>query len=99
MNLTKKTINYWNNFYSKKKVISKPTKFALFCLKYLNSYSGILYDAGCGNARDTVFFNKKKINTIGLDISGVLLKLTKKQNKYLRKNLLKKISVITLKKK
>ena len=61
MNLTKKTISYWNNFYSKKKVINKPTKFALFCLKYLNLYSGTLYDAGCGNARDTVFFNKKKL--------------------------------------
>ena len=90
MNLTKKTINYWNNFYSKKKVINKPTKFALFCLKYLNSYSGTVYDAGCGNARDTIFFNRKNINTIGLDISGSVIKMNKKQNYHLRKKFLKK---------
>ncbi len=90
MNLSKKTIFYWNNFYSKKKVIKKPTKFALFCLKYLKSYDGTLYDAGCGNARDTVFFNKKKISTIGLDISGSVIKINKKQNKKLKKKFFKK---------
>ncbi len=90
MSLSKKTIHYWNNFYSKKKVINKPTKFALFCLKYLNSYSGILFDAGCGNARDTVFFNKKKINTIGLDISDSIIKINKKHNKRLKKKFIKK---------
>tara|TARA_B100000575_G_C22991508_1_gene571689 strand:+ start:318 stop:953 length:636 start_codon:yes stop_codon:yes gene_type:complete len=90
MNLTKKTINYWNNFYSKKKAINKPTNFAFFCLNYLNSYSGILYDAGCGNGRDTVFFNRKNINTIGLDISGSAIKINKKKNKQLQKKFFKK---------
>ena len=90
MNLAKKTINYWNNFYTKKKVVNKPTKFALFCLKYLKSYDGILYDAGCGNARDTVFFNKKKIDAIGLDISGSVIRINQKQNKKIKKKFKKR---------
>ena len=31
------------------------------------------------------FFLTKKINTIGLDISGSVIKINKKQNKHLRK--------------
>ena len=90
MNLKKRTIKYFNNFYKKKKIINKPTKFAFFCLKYLKFYKGTVYDAGCGNGRDTVFFNKNNINTLGLDISESVIKKNKKQNKNLEKKYFKK---------
>ena len=46
MNLNNLTIKYWNIFYKKKKLVSKPTKFSIFCLKFLKSYKGILFDLG-----------------------------------------------------
>lgn len=86
----KKAINYWNYFYSKKNIINKPSKFAIFCLKYLKNYQGDLFDIGCGNGRDAFFFNKKNINTIGLDFSNQIIKKNKRKNK---KALLKFIRV------
>lgn len=68
--------NYWNNFY-KKKHISKPTLFAKFCVSKLRNYNTIIYDIGCENGRDTIFFNKKKINSIGIGKSYSAIKKIK----------------------
>ena len=56
-----KIIKYWNYFYKNRIVSSNPTKFSQFCYKYLKNYKGILYDAGCGNGRDTIFFYRKNL--------------------------------------
>ena len=57
----KKKIKYWDNFYKKKKLTLKPSKFAIFCKKILKNYKGTLYDIGCGNGRDSIYFNKNNI--------------------------------------
>ena len=57
----KKIEKYWNSFYKKKGLINKPTKFSHFCLKLLKNYKNTLFDSGCGNGRDTVFFNKEEL--------------------------------------
>ena len=62
-------IKYWNNYYKKRNLIIKPTKFAIFCKKKLKKYKGVVYDIGCGNGRDSVYFNKNKIFCIGIDKS------------------------------
>ena len=62
-------LKYWNNYYQKKNLETKPTKFAIFCRKKLREYKGVLYDIGCGNGRDSVYFNKNKIFCIGIDKS------------------------------
>ena len=82
--------NYWNNFY-KKKHINKPTLFAKFCLSKLRNYNKTIFDIGCGNGRDTVFFNNKSINSIGIDKSYSAIKKNKKnfqkfRNKFINKN-------------
>ena len=93
MSLNKKKIfEYWDNFYKKKKVLIKPTNFSYFCYNFLKIYQGTLFDAGCGNGRDTVFFNKKKIKTIGLDTS---ISAIKKNIKIYKSILKKKTFVIT----
>ena len=86
----KKIEKYWNSFYKKKGLINKPTKFSHFCLKLLKNYKNTLFDSGCGNGRDTVFFNKEGINTIGLDISSKAIMNNKKKNYQLRNNFKKK---------
>ena len=70
--------NYWDRYYKKKNGILKPSNFALYLKKkYLKKYTGLIYDVGCGNGRDTIFFNRNGINCIGLDQSKVAIKKNK----------------------
>ena len=70
---------YWDNYYKFSKSPIKPTKFSIFCKKYLKSFKGILYDVGCGNGRDTIYFNRLKIeyNVDLNDLSKIETKLKK----------------------
>ena len=58
-------IKYWEKFY-KKFNIKKETKFSRFVLKRINRNNKLI-DIGCGNGRDTFFFLKKKIISVGAD--------------------------------
>lgn len=69
---------YWDNFYKKKKSPESETAFARFVYKKIKSLRFKIFDIGCGNGRDTIFFNKKKIQCIGLDKSGEIIKKNKK---------------------
>ena len=60
-----------------------------YCKKFLKNYKGDIYDIGCGNGRDTIFFNQNKINCIGLDQSSTVIKLNKKKFKKIKKNFIK----------
>ena len=72
-------LKYWNNFYKKKNLVIQPSKFATYCQKVLKDYKGIVYDIGCGNGRDVIFFNKKKIYCIGIDKSPQAIFKSKKK--------------------
>ncbi|PIP38781.1 MAG: hypothetical protein COX19_10830 [Desulfobacterales bacterium CG23_combo_of_CG06-09_8_20_14_all_51_8] len=71
---------YWKQWYRKFKY-RKPSDFAKFCVKRIPKGSTIL-DIGCGNMRDTLFFAKNKLKTIGVDIIDPGIELYKK-NKYI----------------
>ena len=75
----KKTIEYWNNFYKKKKTPIKQSAFSEFVLKKIKNKKMNLFDIGCGNGRDTNFFNKKKINCFGVDSSKEVITINKKK--------------------
>ena len=82
---------YWNNYYKNKNLTKKPTKFAIYCKSKLKKYKGVLYDIGCGNGRDVVYFNEKKIFCIGLDKSSSAISYDKLffssyKNKFQRAN-------------
>jgi tellurite methyltransferase len=81
--------NYWNKYYKQSKSPDKPTSFSIFCTKFLNNFSGVIYDLGCGNGRDTFFFNKIKHNCIGVDSCPIIITKNKKKNKLLVKNFIK----------
>lgn len=70
-------IYYWDNFYQKKIRISKPSSFAKFIVKKLKKNKTLL-DIGCGNGRDTFYFNKKGLNVVGLEKSKIAVKNNKK---------------------
>lgn len=61
-------ILYWDKFYQKKFNLSKPSSFAKFIFKYLKKNKKLI-DIGCGNGRDSFFFNKKNLNVCGIEKS------------------------------
>tara|TARA_B110000967_G_scaffold197552_1_gene229439 strand:+ start:42 stop:674 length:633 start_codon:yes stop_codon:yes gene_type:complete len=77
----KKLILYWNKFYNKK-IISKESTFAKFAYKIIKNQKGKILDIGCGNGRDSFFFNQKGYNVTGIDISQkAIQKNSKNKNK------------------
>ena len=64
----KNLVKYWNKFYKKKSIISEST-FAKFTYKKILNKKVKLLDIGCGNGRDSYFFNKKGFQVTGIDIS------------------------------
>lgn len=71
--------DFWNTFYKQKKTsISKESLFARFVQKYVQS-GKTLVDIGCGNGRDSIYFNNHGLNVIGIDGSTAAFKLL--QNK------------------
>lgn len=62
---------YWEKIYSKKKQFRHPSNFAQFIYKKFlkKKKEKKLIDIGCGNARDSFFFCKKKINVTAIDRS------------------------------
>ena len=88
--------HYWNAYYKseKKKLTSlKPSSFAvLFKKKYLNRSANLL-EIGCGNGRDTFFFNNKVNSIVALDSSAEAIyrnkkiaKINKMKIKFINKN-------------
>lgn len=74
--MKKKILNYWDKFYLKKHIL-KPSPFAKYVLSKYKKKLQKVYEIGCGNGRDAIFFNKKKINFIGIDKSKNIIKKNK----------------------
>lgn len=70
-------INYWESYYGYSKNSKfKESSFAKFVfskIKDKKKYKNLI-DIGCGNGRDSIFFNKKKLNVLGIDISKSIIK-------------------------
>ncbi len=60
---------YWENIYKKNIVPTKGSNFAKFVFRYIkqNNLEGCMLDVGCGNGRDTLYFNKNGIYCVGID--------------------------------
>ncbi len=71
--------SYWNKFYSANQNTVRllvPSQFAAFVANELDRSTTII-DVGCGNARDSLFFEKYGYNTIGLDASDTAITLAR----------------------
>ena len=80
---------YWNKFYKKKLTLNKPSGFAFFTYKFLKKNYTKIVDVGCGNGRDLFYFQKKKIECFGIDLSRSATTIIKSKMK--KKNIINKI--------
>ena len=64
---------YWDSYYNKNTTTKKNSNFSKFVLRKLRKNKSLI-DVGCGNGRDSFFFSKRKIKTLGIDISKSVIK-------------------------
>ncbi len=64
---------YWDRFYNKPHHdIETPSTFALACLKRIHP-GETLFELGCGNGRDALFFGRSGVKVIACDQSDVVI--------------------------
>ncbi len=59
-------LNYWEDYYKNHQDPGDESPFARFVMPFLNATDS-LYELGCGNGRDSIFFEKFGINIIAFD--------------------------------
>lgn len=68
-----KNKKYWDDFYKNEKPPIEPSSFSEYVMDYIkDSYplnNVTLLDIGCGNGRDTLFFENKGLDVISIDSS------------------------------
>ncbi len=64
---TKRSVDYWEEYYQNHKIPNKQSLFADFISSYISNNKKIL-ELGCGNGRDSLYFsNELSLNTTGID--------------------------------
>ena len=64
---------YWDVFYGEDEVTRESSDFSKFVVNNYNKDLGLIIDVGCGNGRDTFFFIKQNIESIGIDQSEIAI--------------------------
>lgn len=61
--------NYWQNYYQAHLSIKEQqqSNFASFCVERFFKSGANLIELGCGNGRDSIYFAKNGIKTLGID--------------------------------
>lgn len=58
---------YWEQYYAEQSPGEQPSDFARLCAQKYKKEFGQIFDIGCGNGRDTLYFASQAINCIGID--------------------------------
>jgi tellurite methyltransferase len=73
-------LDYWNEYYKKQSPGDEPSNFAKFCIENYRHETGAIFDLGCGNGRDTLFFSSMKLDAFGLEQSESVVEKNVKKN-------------------
>ena len=68
---------FWDKFYIKKNITTKPSSFAKYCKKNFIKKNKKILEIGCGNGRDSFYFFKSKLNVTAIDKSKEVIALNK----------------------
>ncbi|MEE3235420.1 MAG: class I SAM-dependent methyltransferase [Candidatus Latescibacterota bacterium] len=66
--------DYWEQYYATQQSNEQPSDFAQYCTSVFKPDLGCLFDVGCGNARDSIYFSSNSISVIGIDQSKNAIK-------------------------
>lgn len=58
---------YWERYYAAQHPSDQPSDFARFCAKRYKPVHGKIFDIGCGNGRDSLFFSSQSVPCVGID--------------------------------
>lgn len=75
--------DYWEKYYSDIGPTEQPSDFARFCATKYNESFGRLYDIGCGNGRDSLFFSSCSIPCTGVDQCQIATEKNKQRKEQL----------------
>lgn len=76
MKIFDKYSEYYDLIYQKKNYLKETN----YVLSHLKKKPKNILDIGCGTGGHLNYFNKKKINTVGIDFSKQMIKIAKKKN-------------------
>jgi SAM-dependent methyltransferase len=62
----------WDDIYNNAIINTDPSSFSKFTIDKIENYDTLL-DIGCGNARDTIFFNEKIKDITAIDSSNIVI--------------------------
>ena len=71
---------YWNKFYNGTLKLDYPSNFARDITNYLKPNT-VLVDLGCGNGRDSLYFDNIGLNVIAIDMSETATNKLKEEHK------------------
>lgn len=71
---------FWNKFYQKKLILI-PSNFAKYCQKKILKKNKKIIDIGCGNGRDSFYFEKNSLIVTAIDKSKKIININKSINK------------------
>lgn len=84
--LREESQKFWQDFYNKSSAQNKPSPFAIWCQdNYLYNVKSVL-ELGCGNGRDSLYFNQKGIKILAVDGSNIAIDLLKERSARLGKD-------------
>lgn len=73
---------YWEDYYAQQEPSEQPSDFARLCVKKYKAEHGQIFDIGCGNGRDTLYFSSQSIPCAGIDQCKIAI--AKNQAKQIR---------------
>lgn len=74
-------LDYWEKFYQQASPTEQPSDFARFCSAKYNDKVGLVFDVGCGNGRDTLFFSSSSIPCAGIDQCSFATEKNRQKNR------------------
>jgi tellurite methyltransferase len=71
---------YWEKYYAEVGPTEQPSNFAHFCASKYKESMGRMFDIGCGNGRDSLYFSTQAIPCTGIEQCHVATEKNKHRN-------------------
>jgi tellurite methyltransferase len=77
---------YWENYYAGQGPTGQPSDFARYIVEKYGGECGHVFDIGCGNGRDSMFFSSQSVSCTGIEQCGVAISTNESKKNELELN-------------